>query len=104
MTERERLIKLLDERIAIQECSFSPDKPLTTESLADYLLDHGVIVFPCNVGAPVYTLLPDKQHYFKTRAFPLTTLAKWVQNGDFGSNVFLTREEAEAALVERRKA
>lgn len=50
MTERERLIKLLDERIAIQECSFSPDKPLTTDKLADYLLVHGVIVPPCKVG------------------------------------------------------
>ena len=54
MTEHERLIKLLDERIAIQECSFSPDKPLTTDSLADYLLEHGVIVPPCKVGDTVY--------------------------------------------------
>jgi hypothetical protein len=101
MTERERLIMLLYERISTQECSFSPDKPLTTDSLADYLLDHGVIVFPCKVGAPVYVLTPDKQDYYKTRAFPLVTLAKWVQNGDFGKNVFLTIEEAEAELAER---
>ena len=92
MTERERLIKLLD------EC-FPAEFPWDNHKAeADYLLDHGVLVFPCNVGAPVCVLTPDKRDYYKTRAFPLTTLAKWVQNGDFGENVFPTREEAEAAL------
>lgn len=101
MTERERLAELIAEYITIRECSFAEEKRPTCEELADYLLAHGVLAFPCNVGAPVYVLTPDRQDYYKYSAFPLATLAKWVQNGDFGKHVFLTREEAEAALERR---
>lgn len=135
MTERERLIKLLDERIAIQECSFSPDKPLTTDSLADYLLEHGVIVPPCKVGDTVYVLdvYPDnckcadcdnyypggygdnpeceasKDGYRRHECIEIReekalrqSVLTWLMLNDFGKHVFLTREEAEAALADRR--
>ena len=116
MTERERLIKLLDERIAIQECSLSPDKPLTTDSLADYLLAHGVIVPPCKVGDTVWLLKNPIERWkvecvekilndvrigikFAPRGSTVYVRARYI-----GDLLFLTREEAEAALEERRKA
>lgn len=123
MTERERLIKLLDERIAIQECSFSPDKPLTTDSLADYLLAHGVIVPPCKVGDTVYKVMDLE--YTCAQMLESKILRMEIQDGirfysktvkhyrynyiwfdctDLGKTVFLTREEAEAALAERHKS
>ena len=106
MTERERLIKLLDERIAIQECSFSPDKPLTTDSLADYLLKHGVIVPPCKVGDTVYHVGVGK--IFKSTIAKITryrdrtiyeSSAIAFEDSAIGKAVFLTREEAEATLA-----
>lgn len=104
MTERERLIKLLDERIAIQECSFSPDKPLTTDSLADYLLDHGIIAPPCKVGDTVYEvdIISNRVNRFVIN--DLYHIGRLIDDECFGTLVFLTREEAEAALAERRKA
>ena len=123
MTERERLIKLLDERIAIQECSFSPDKPLTTDALADYLLARGVIVPPCKVKNTVWCVLEDKQAeggWFISEEHVTDAGARgiWLSafappkddHGNFipwkqvGVDTFTTREEAEAALAERRKA
>lgn len=47
MTERERLIELLD-----QNCGYSEEQK--AETLADYLLANGVIVPPCKVGDKVY--------------------------------------------------
>lgn len=122
MTEHERLIKLLDERIAIQECSFSPDKPLTTDSLADYLLEHGVIVPPCKVGDKVWIVFTPKfpadpadkgkwfmkqdgiqRIIFGTKGMSIET---WnmgtIPAKAIGEKLFFTSEEAEAALAERR--
>lgn len=112
MTERERLIKLLDERIAIQECSFSPDKPLTTDQLADYLLDHGIIVPPCKVGDTVYYMYKGGGRVYEgavTSFIYVSDTKSFVIHcdgchGKYGQYVFLTREEAEAALAERRNA
>lgn len=103
MTERERLIKLLDERIAIQECSFSPDKPLTTDSLADYLLAHGVIAPPCKVGDTVYEvgIISNRVNQFEIK--DLYHLGRLIEDECFGTWVFLTREEAEAELERRTK-
>ena len=106
MTEHERLIKLLDERIAIQECSFSPDKPLTTDSLADYLLEHGVIVPPCKVGAAVWCIVTKKSRsglkfsYIKKTRMRWSNIERIIEG--FGVTAFYTREEAEAAMAERR--
>ena len=49
MTDRERLIELMIEakRTDLETGSF-------TDYLADYLLEHGVIVLPCKVGDTVY--------------------------------------------------
>lgn len=122
MTERERLIKLLDERIAIQECSFSPDKPLTTDSLAGYLLAHGVIIPPCKVGSAVWLVLEDKfaeGGWFISEEHVTDVGARgiWLSafdppkddHGNFipweqiGMDAFTTREEAETELERRTK-
>lgn len=123
MTERERLIKLLDECIAIHNCSFSPNKPLTTNSLADYLLEHGTICPPCKVGSTVWCVLEDKRaeggwFISEEHVTDVSTRGIWLSafappkddHGNFipwkqvGVDTFTTREEAEAALAERRKA
>ena len=118
MTERERLAELLAECITIRECSFAKDKRPTCEELADYLLNKGVICPPCKVGSMVYRF----QKYFNdaklrsevkikpcrvgaiTSDFVVFDDNVWVRHDDFGKTVFLTREEAEAALAERMKA
>ena len=48
MTDRDRLIELIDEAINDEETSYS--------NIADYLLANGVIVPPCKVGDTVYCI------------------------------------------------
>lgn len=130
MTERERLIELLD--IIIQ-----PGEK-TLGDIADYLIANGVIVLPCKVGDIVWKIedvwyLDDKKtwthHYekevleFMVRSMSISCNSKgvWtkkiricqVKNGEtidhqrniefeeIGKTVFLTREEAEKALKKR---
>ena len=49
MTDRERLIDLM-----IEAKRTEPETGSFTDYLADYLLEHGVIVLPCNVGDTVW--------------------------------------------------
>lgn len=113
MTERERLAELIAECITIRECSFAEDKRPTCEELADYLIAHGVIAPPCKVGSAVW-VVPEHENV------AILTTVEWILDDgdditistgyyqfnpdDLGRNVFMTREEAEAALAERRKA
>jgi hypothetical protein len=100
------------------------------ESIADHLLDNGVIVPPCKVGNIVYALHWHWGTYLKGDIMPyqITNIiitqnkkgvwikkyrAMEIQNGktidwqlnfefdEIGDTVFLTREEAEKALAER---
>lgn len=126
MTERERLIKLLEQC----SCHYSP--PCTgecgechnvemfdrqIEHIADHLIANGVIVPPCEVGDTVYETQPIRK---RVQAYEITTV-KWnghyfwftwvLKDGDgiygnvdgfasykIGKTVFLAREEAEKAL------
>lgn len=115
MTERERLIELIKQM----------PKEMWAEELADYLLANGVIVPPCKVGDLLYMpweyggisgvamlgvtyMVIDKDELrimtdFSSddeEYFDLYCGGKFVPS-DFGETVFLTREEAEAALKER---
>ena len=87
---------------------------------ADYLLDNGVIVPPCKVGTKVYFVHEicdengDEVLYIDTgeiRSFSLQDTGLWMYcryktgltywhkvDSEFGTEVFLTREEAEKAL------
>lgn len=83
------------------------------ESLADYLLENGVIVPPCKVGDVLYDIYEttsDGEYIYERKVREINIrLDKrnkpWlIIDGyyfafeDFGKNVFLSREEAEAAL------
>lgn len=50
MTELERLTVLIEECAEIHESGFDPDKRISAEALAQYLLSNGVLLPPCKVG------------------------------------------------------
>ncbi len=113
MTERERLIELLN-AIQHQGNSANPNKNYIQNSeLADYLLANGVILPPCKVGQEVYFIknffnfvkepIKEKVCGMKTYSddmkFTFVTASQRCFNeDDLGKTVFLTREEAEKAL------
>ena len=112
---RDRLSQLIFNKLSetCRECSSLE----CTEELTDYLLANGVIVPPCKVGDTVYKLFPpychkreeDKcDHYcdgYDTTCeeyegvYEIYDVSfKLGMLDDFGKRVFLTKEEAEAAL------
>lgn len=128
MTDRERLIELM-----IEAKRTEPEIGSFTDYLADYLLEHGVIVPPCKVGDKLFILYDDDYGEYECSELcigvlqELRVFAKCGISGykniqecpeyycgqpfcstsftrkDFGKTVFLTREEAEKALKEREK-
>ena len=115
MTDRERLIDLI-----IEAERTDPLKGNSIVYLADYLLEHGVIVLPCKVGDTLYEI-----HERRNSGKWIKTISERHVNGievglhnvliarcgttisvflsDLGKTVFLTREEAEKALKEREQ-
>ena len=93
----------------------------TSEELADRLLSEGVIILPCKLGKRVYDIsefidnhpMPDIYEFLanevilsqcretKELIFSIEGVAYTFD--EFGKTVFLTREEAEKALKERRE-
>ena len=106
MTDRERLIDLM-----IEAKRTEPETGSFTEHLADYLLEHGVIVLLCKIGDNVYrTGDPIKKVYefsvtcieiFEDEVVFIDDSDNEFTEHDIGKTVFLTREEAEEALKER---
>ena len=97
MTDRERLTALL--MAGAGDC-LGKGGALNCTKLADYLLEHGVIVPPCKVGDTVYSIemrIVDKWLKYKVCEIPFS-LTLW-ENG--WEDIFLAREEAERALKER---
>ena len=113
---RDRLIELIQD---IKLCNPTNwDKP---EFMALALLANGVILPPCKVGDTVYYpwiydgqcgVAFNKVESIKiyVNGLPLVIVEDWGSdmpmpisfcNEDFGKTVFLTREDAEKALVER---
>lgn len=130
MTERERLIEILDSGCyeAISKCKGEDSNKKLCEFLADKLLENGVIVPPCKVGDTIYEIISPKvkQPYFITAVVCAVHIADGTRNhcnhkrtsyivaecpntkyvnkyvfSKFGKTVFLTCEEAEKALKER---
>ena len=123
MTEREKLIELIDDYIYGVDVNHWYSEELD-EGLADHLLANGVIVPPCKVGDEVYVLTTDSLSGIEKSRVKRMTLQN-LQDGmtikiivpcicddwgnavwefypdDFGKTVFLTKEEAEKALKER---
>ncbi len=106
-TDRDRLIELL-KYTAI-------NMPCERKKMADHLIANGVIVPPCKVGDKVYTYGARR-----VREWEITFVGKNSRNEykfiavvgkcedlldfwhyEIGKTVFLTKEEAEKALVER---
>ena len=108
MTDRERLTALL--MAGAGDC-LGKGGELNCSRLADYLLEHGVIVPPCKVGDMVYSInkkvlashwdenmyIVDKWSEYKVCEIPFS-LTLWECGW---KEIFLTREEAERALKER---
>lgn len=105
MTERERLIELLD--IIIQ-----PGEK-TLGDIADYLLENSVIVLPCKVGDTIYRCgdliknvyeweIEHIELYFDEIVFVDDSDNEFTAE-DIGKTVFLTKEEAEKALEEMKR-
>ena len=112
MTDRERLINLM-----IEAKRTEPETGSFTDYLADYLLEHGVIVPPCKVGDRLYEVTGRKTvSVYKVKAIRVELFSLFIEwdivegfvwqslsginAGEIGKTVFLTREEAERALKE----
>lgn len=76
----------------------------TVADIADYLLAHGIIVPPCKVGDTVYQTDGFRIYESVVRKIIYDTEGEGIAFDEtaIGTSVFLTREEAEAALAERR--
>lgn len=126
MTDRERLIELIRQGMKKHEVTIENYVIPTSDYLADYLLENGVIVSPVKVGDTVYVIEPctcynnyrtyDECHHRRTKA------TKWIEMvrvpkkhstkclklferpfkieylNKIGITVFLTKEQAEQAL------
>ena len=113
MTDGERLVGLI-----IEAKRTDPETGSFTDYLADYLLEHGVIVPPCKVGDKVYYIEMCRTaedwgklyiSWGEVKQLSFNKRGKWlilIDNAFFdcreiGTVAFLTREEAEKALKER---
>lgn len=104
--QRERLVELLDNL---------PNGELLTKDVADYLMSNNVVVLPCKVGDTVYRVakhrgvwevLPREVVSITYRLDHLYRLVFEIFSTEYdrlGKTVFLTREEAENALKERKE-
>lgn len=103
MTDRERLIELLDDKQYHGNSTKSRVNYIQNSELADYLIEHGVIVLPCKVGDTVYQIDAERVFKSKIKAFVYDTENFAFDERAIGKSVFLTREEAEKALKERER-
>lgn len=102
MNERERLMYLVKNAIAayksMDDCDVSE-----AEFIVDFLIANGVIVPPCKVGDKIY-LIVEKRRRITSKCFKFIKISKLTfYNLEmvlkcFGKTIFLTKEEAEAAL------
>lgn len=61
-----------------------------------------LVVLPCKVGDTVYELSPRRDKINLSIVPSLHTIVRWMEDGAFGTILFLTQEEAEVALREAR--
>lgn len=124
---RDRLVKMLEKaeekaEAYLRENDHMDYIPTLKEILgvyADSLLESGVIVPPCKVGDTVYILVTSQNYIDESKVIGIIigrdndtlqfkdgsiyTIWSKAYDKHFGKTVFLTREEAEAALAERSK-
>ena len=112
MTELEHLTKLIE---SAMYWGYT-----TPSEIAERLIDEGIIAPPCKVGDTVYVVSQTKDRRILpfVNEYEVTSIKvgkrkctiyhetdgyiKIFKQDGFGKTVFLTREEAEAALAERR--
>lgn len=102
------------DRLAAYEDTMTLER---AQDLAQAKKDGRLVVLPCKVGDTVYvtygegyiTCVVDRMHIIannqvqvRMRNFIIETL--WLSVSEFGETVFLTRQEAEAALKKREEA
>lgn len=101
---RERLVYLI-----IHAKKSAPETGSFTEYLAEYLLEHGVIVPPLKVGDTIYQI--DGVRIYTSTIYEITYTENKVifvtENVVFderaiNNSIFLIREKAERALKERK--
>lgn len=95
MTDRELLTALI---MGGSSVALKKNGTLNCTELADYLLEHGVIVPPCKVGDTVYQIDAERVFESKVKAIVYDTDNIAFDERAFGKTVFLTLEEAENAL------
>ena len=123
MTERERLVELFkeaNEKVGEyirqnDHMDYIPKPEELWAVKADHLLANGVIVPPCKVGDTVYRIskrygewcvLPrmvSSMTYSLDHLYRVVWCIHTTADDYLGKTVFLTREEAEAALEERTR-
>ena len=117
MTDRERLVELIEKTFAVQ---YAARGLLTAQHTADHLLANGVVVPLCKVGDKTFLLLEDLfdgWEVVESYCCEIVEKGRWktysmvvdcpaigntleFYTGDFGRTVFLTKEEAEQVLKE----
>ena len=99
MTQRDKLIELLTNCYSGFTTEF-------LEKTADSLISNGVIVSPCKVGDTVYQTDDVRVYESKVTNIIYDTqgIALAFDERAIGKSVFLTREEAEKALAERKES
>lgn len=111
MTERERLAEMI--KSAMYQGVYTPEK------IAERLIDEGIIVPPCKAGDTVWMVRNLQIERWKVVSIVkaasyvklgIKFIARGVRSAPIlinasciGEIVFISREEAEAALEERRK-
>ena len=118
MTERDKqigyLIKLITDlpKADCEACDMSEDFCLTCcyeYRLAEHLIAHGVIVPPCDIGDEIYYVIGKDKIYksvccaFSHDAFDNLIIIDEFYGCHTEERVFLTYEEAEAAVKEREQ-
>ena len=109
MDVREKMVEILRKPI------FPHELVDPIEAVADYLLDSGITVLPCNVGDKIYYIdrytgkIDDDTVKFltitKNGIKPILTShnIKFWDFYELGKNAFLTKKEAEATLPQPPK-
>ena len=106
MTDRERLIELLEDTLHEWESDVSVQ---TLTEIAEHLIENGVIVLPCKVGDTVYYITGIGHNIVKPAKVKEIIIDEngikdlYVQRNRYNFEnsfdiFFLTREEAEKAL------
>ena len=115
---KERLVELIKQDNCMNPMTCSDKCPYVdlddchSARLADHLLANGVIVPPCKVGQTVYRIIEMSTGVMMNSTYTIKRFIRTVEvtkNNFFdvcenwGKTVFLTKEEAEAKLKERKE-